>query len=69
MALTNIISYSECNLQLLLDIRGWTIEEAAIALGDSPERLNKVLDGFEPLGRTATLAAIALKHNLDAIDS
>lgn len=69
MALTNNNTYSECNLQLLLDVRGWTVEEAAIALGDTPDRLYRVLDGLEPLGRTATLAAVALKLNLDAINS
>lgn len=69
MALTNNITYSECNLQLLMDIRGWNIEEAAEALGDMPDRLKRVLDGLEPLGRTATLAAIAIKNDLDAINS
>lgn len=68
MALTNNNTYSECNLQLLLDSRGWTIEDAAVALDDTPDRLYRVLDGLEPLGRTATLAAIALKYDLKPIE-
>ncbi len=55
------------SLQTLLDEQGWTVEEAAEAMGDSPLRLYKVLEGAEELGRTATLAALALKHNLEAL--
>lgn len=67
MAETSKINYFECDLQSLLESKGWTIEEAAVALGDSSHRLRRVSEGLEPLGKTATLAAIALKYNLDAI--
>lgn len=57
-----------CNLTLLLNTKGWTVEEAASAIGDSTLRLYRVLDGDEKLGKTATLAAIALKSNLEPIE-
>lgn len=57
-----------CNLSDLLELKEWSVEEAAEALGDSPLRLYRVLEGEEPLGRTATLAAIALKHDLKPIE-
>ena len=46
---------------------GMTVEEVAEAIGDSPLRLYRVLEGLEPLGRTATLAIIALRNNLPTI--
>ena len=58
------IKYVNCNLTNLLEAKGWDVEEAAEALGDSPLRLYRVLEGLEPLGRTATLAALALKNDL-----
>ncbi len=58
----------KCNLQLLLEQKNWSVEQAAEALGDSPLRLYRVLEGEEPFGRTATLAALALKHNLPPIE-
>ncbi len=54
-------------LNCLLDEKGWSVEEAAEALGDSPLRLYRVLEGDEELGRTASLATLALKHNLEPI--
>ena len=44
-----------------------TVEQAAEALGDSPLRLYRVLEGREPFGKTALLAAIAYKNNLPDI--
>ncbi len=55
-------------LEKLIKEKGWTVEIAAVELGDSPERLYEVLDGKEPLGRTATLATIALNHDLQPIE-
>lgn len=57
-----------CDLSALLEARNWSVEEAAEALGDSPIRLYRVLEGEEPLGRTATLATLALKHGLKPIE-
>ena len=57
-----------CNLTLLLDEKGWTVEEAAEAIGDSPLRLCRVLEGDEKLGKTATLAVIAILHDLVPIE-
>jgi len=51
-------------LQQLLDCKHWTLEEAAIAIGDNPKRLHRVIQGKEPMGRTATLAILAVKNNL-----
>lgn len=62
------VEYKKCDLSLLLDIKGWTVEEAAAALGDTPSRLHRVLDGREPLGRTATLAAVAVLNDLPPIE-
>ena len=59
------VTYERCNLELLLEKRGWEIDEAAEALGDSPLRLYRVLEGEEPLGRTATLAALAILNRLE----
>ncbi len=50
-----------------LNATGLTVECAAVALGDSPLRLYRVLEGVEPLGRTAALAAAALTNNLPEI--
>ncbi|MEM9278367.1 MAG: hypothetical protein AAGA76_07320 [Pseudomonadota bacterium] len=61
------VEFEHCTLSLLLERTGMTVEEAAEALGDSPLRLYRVLEGDEPLGRTAQLAAIALKNNLPEI--
>jgi len=58
------VKYVNCNLTYLLEAKGWDIDEAAKALGDSSLRLYRVLEGLEPFGRTATLAALALKNNL-----
>ena len=55
---------TKCNLQLLLDYKDWTIEEAAEAIGDDPDRLVRVAKGLEPMGRTALLAALAVKNGL-----
>jgi hypothetical protein len=57
----------EYDLQLLMDNKGWNVEEAAVALGDTSQRLRRVLAGQEPLGRTATLAAMAMERDLDPI--
>ncbi len=59
---------TKCNLQLLLDMKHWTIEEAADAIGDNPQRLQRVAEGLEPMGRTALLAALAIKNDLPPID-
>ena len=56
-----------CTFSQFLEMTGMTVEEAAEALGDSPLRLYRVLDGTEPLGRTAKLAALAVKCNLPEI--
>ncbi|MEM7216524.1 MAG: hypothetical protein AAF423_13360 [Pseudomonadota bacterium] len=61
------VNFETCTLSLLLSRTGMTVEHAAEALGDSPLRLYRVLEGVEPLGRTATLAAISLKNNLPEI--
>lgn len=61
------VTYEQCSLPLLLEKRGWEIDEAAEALGDSPLRLYRVLEGDEPLGRTATLAALAILNRLELI--
>ena len=58
---------TKCNLQLLLDFKGWTIEEAAQAIGDDPKRLHRVEQGLEPMGRTALLAALAVKNDLPPV--
>ena len=55
-------------LELVLNRLGWTIEELSIAMGDSPLRLYRVLEGIEALGLTAKLAIIALENNLDPIE-
>lgn len=68
MSLPIINKSIDCNLELLLEMKGWGIEEAAEALGDSTLRLYRVLEGQEPLGKTATLAAIALKFNLPSMN-
>lgn len=67
MALSRQVT-RKCNLVVLLEQKGWTVEEAAEALGDSPLRLYRVLEGLEPLGRTACLAVLALQHNLDPLE-
>ena len=51
----------------LMATTGMSVEEVAEAIGDSPLRLYRVLEGLEPLGRTATLAIIALQNNLPTI--
>ena len=58
---------TKCNLQLLLDYKNWTLEEAAEAIGDDPKRLLRVQKGLEPMGRTALLAALAVKNDLPPI--
>jgi len=50
-----------------LETTGLSVEAAAEVLGDSPLRLYRVLEGLEPFGLTATLAAHALTHGLPAI--
>lgn len=48
--------------------KNWTLRQAADALGDSEARLQKVLNGEEPLGKTAALALNALKNGLSPIN-
>lgn len=64
----NYNAEEQCVLRQLIEIKGWNVEEAAEALGDCPPRLYRVLELEEPLGKTATLAAIALIHNLNPIE-
>lgn len=70
VCLKNDNDYAEeqCLLRQLIEIKGWSVEEAAEALGDCAPRLYRVLELEESLGKTATLAAIALIHNLDPIE-
>jgi len=68
-----LADFSEMNkgrreLALLLEANGWSVEEAAEQLGDSPLRLYRVLEGDEHLGTTAFLAVMALKHNLRPVE-
>ena len=56
-----------CILSNFLEESAMSVEEVAEAIGDSPLRLYRVLEELEPLGRTATLAIIALKNNLPEI--
>ena len=68
MANNSVKPVFNCELSLLLELKNWSVDEAADALGDSALRLHRVLDGEEALGRTARLAIIALMHNLEPIE-
>lgn len=48
--------------------KNWTLKQVADALGDSEARLQKVLNGDEPLGKTAAIALNALKNGLSPIE-
>ena len=54
-------------LQQFLASTELTVEGAAEVLGDSPLRLYRVLEGLEPFGLTAELAAYAVTNSLPAI--
>ena len=60
--------FEALTLGQFLNETGLTVEEAAEALGDSPLRLYRVLEGVEQMGLTAKLAAIAVKCNLPEIE-
>ncbi len=68
MAALSIDHDQTCSLATLLQEKNWSVEEAAEALGDSTLRLYRVLEGEEALGRTASLAIIALMHDLEPIE-
>ena len=55
-------------LRNLMDVKGWTLGDLARELGDSELRLHEVMNGIEPLGKTAELAAMALQQGLQAIE-
>jgi len=67
-----LVDFSETDqsneLASLLAVKAWTVEQAAEALGDSPLRLYRVLEGDEALGTTAFLAVLALKNGLKPIE-
>lgn len=57
-----------CELSLMLEQTGMSLEQVAEAIGDSSSRLSRVSEGTEPLGRTAALAILARLHNLPEIE-
>lgn len=54
-------------LRRCLQTTGRNVEELAEAIGDSPLRLYRVLNGEDALGRTTELALIALKSGLKPV--
>lgn len=54
-------------LKELLAAKGWNVQQAAEALGDDEARLERVLKGQESLGKTASLAVLAVLNDLPPI--
>ena len=52
----------------LLEKNNWSVEELAEAIGDSPLRIYRVLEGEEQLGKTAYLACIAILNDLSPVE-
>lgn len=70
MASNDIIRRSQgvTLLEVIMEQNNWSVEELADKMGDAPLRLYKVLSGEEELGKTAHLAALALRNKLPPID-
>lgn len=65
-------SYEQENaliLNELLENKCGSLEKAAKAIGDKPERLRDVLDGKADLGMTAKLAIIAVLNDIEPISA
>jgi len=56
-------------LESLMNQHNWSIKQLAVKIGDCPVRLTKVINGEEALGKTAELAAIAVKNRLSPIEN
>lgn len=51
----------------LMEQNNWSVEELAEAIGDSPLRIYRVLEGDELLGKAASLAALAVHKDLQPV--
>ena len=50
-----------------MSYKSWDLQQVSDAIGDSPERLERVIQGDEPLGKTAQLALLANYYGLAPI--
>ena len=55
------------SLQNFMSHKNWSLERLSDAIGDDPRRLERVMKGDEPLGKTAQLALIASFYGLAPI--
>ena len=54
-------------LQNFMSHKNWSLERLSDAIGDDPRRLERVMKGDEPLGKTAQLAILASYYGLAPI--